>query len=267
MGIGVTGLANALEAMGYAYGSERFLETEAQILHLIQREAYLEGTKLAQEKGSFALFDRGHFLAGEHARTLDTDVQEQIQRYGLRNSHYTSIAPTGTISQTADNVSSSVEPVYRWQQKRDVNMLSGKQTVDLYDYGFSRLGVRGNRAAFGEVTAKQHVDVLVRAQAFTDSAVSKTVNVESSMPWDDFKAIYLRAYELGAKGCTTFNADGKRAGIFHAAPEARDLPFPVVDHSFDYAYVKEENVFDGPMHISTATACFIDPVTGSKTCE
>jgi ribonucleoside-diphosphate reductase alpha chain len=257
MGIGVTGLANTLEAMGYAYGSERFLETEAKILHLIQREAYLEGTRLAQEKGSFTLFDRGYFLAGEHARTLDTDVQDHIQRYGLRNSHYTSIAPTGTISQTADNVSSSVEPVYRWQQKRDVLMLSGKQSVDLYDYGFSRLGIRGKRAAFGEVTAKEHVDVLVRAQAFTDSAVSKTVNVDSSMPWEDFKDIYQRAYSLGAKGCTTFNADGKRMGIFHPAPEPADLPFPAVEIDTKLSLVDN----------SAAGACYFDPVTGRRTCE
>ena len=259
MGIGVTGLANALEACGWAYGSESFLEKEAQILHLIQRESYLTGIQLAREKGHFAMFDKERYLMGAHVKTLDDDIQEQIGMYGIRNSHYTSIAPTGTISQTADNVSSSIEPVYRWQQKRDVIMLAGKQAVDQYDYGFARLRVRGKRAAFGEVTAKEHVDVLVRAQAFTDSAVSKTINTTGAMPWEDFKGVYLSAYEKGAKGCTTFNADGKRAGIFHPAPEPDDLPFPTQPGEATVGYTSPPP----PM----GEACYFDPTTGRRTCE
>jgi ribonucleoside-diphosphate reductase alpha chain len=257
MGIGVTGLANALEACGYAYGSTGFLEQEAKILHLIQRESYLTGTRLAQEKGAFKYYDRDRFMAGMHIKTLDDDVQDQISDFGVRNSHYTSIAPTGTISQTADNVSSSIEPVYRWQQKRDVFMMDGKKPIDLYDYGFSRLGIRGKRAAFNEITAHQHVDVLVRAQAFVDSAVSKTINTNGQMPWEDFKGVYLRAYEKGAKGCTAFNSDGKRAGIFHPAPEPSNLPFPTESEETKLSLNEEY----------AGEACFFDPVTGRRSCE
>jgi ribonucleoside-diphosphate reductase alpha chain len=138
-------------------------------------------------------------------------------------------------------------------------MLSGKQSVDLYDYGFSRLRVRGKRAAFGEVTAQQHVDVLVRAQSYVDSAVSKTINLTGDMPWDDFKGVYRRAYDKGAKGCTTFNADGKRAGIFHPAPEPSDLPFPADAVESKLRLVGEESY--------AGEACYFDPVTGRRTCE
>src|SRR5690606_34299240 len=116
--------------------------------------------------------------------------------------------------------------VYRWQVQRTVNMPEGPVQVDLYDYGFKYLQTRGKRAAFSEVTAKEHVDVLVALQRHTDSAVSKTVNMDGSMPFEDFKQLYVDAYLGGAKGCTTFNSDGKRAGIFKVAPEAGDLAFP-----------------------------------------
>jgi ribonucleoside-diphosphate reductase alpha chain len=258
MGIGVTGLANAIEGFGHPYGSLAFLDMQAKILNLIQRECYLAGVKLAQERGPFAMFEKDRFLAGAHAKTLDSDVREQIARHGLRNSHYTSIAPTGTISQTADNISSSCEPVYRWKQRRDVFMQAGKQAVDLYDYGFAKLKVRGKRAAFGEVTAKEHVDVLVRAQCYVDSAVSKTINVTGAMPWEEFKGVYTLAHSKGAKGCTTFNSDGKRMGIFHQADEPSNLPFPndVTDDTLGLVVGEE-----------AYGACSFDPATGRRTCE
>jgi ribonucleoside-diphosphate reductase alpha chain len=101
------------------------------------------------------------------------------------------------------------------------------------------------------------VDVLVRAQGFVDSAVSKTINTDGSMPWEDFKDVYLRAYKKGAKGCTTFNVDGKRAGIFHPAPEPVDLPFP------SEAEEPTLSLAEG----YAGEACYFDPVTGRRSCE
>ncbi len=255
MGLGVTGLANAAEAMGLPYGSPEFLEFEDKLLAFITRETYLASVDLAKEKGPFPKFERDLYAQGQFIRSLDQDVQDAIFKHGIRNSHLTSIAPTGTISMAADNVSSSIEPVYRWQQERTVLMAAGREQVDLYDYGFGVLQVRGKRTAFGEVSAKEHVDVLTTAQRHVDSAVSKTVNCNGQMPWDDFKGIYLRAYEGGAKGCTTYNEDGKRKGLFKVAPEAKDLPFPQA--MADFAGLPEV----------VGDSCEFDPATGRRSCE
>lgn len=254
MGIGVTGLANCLEAMGYPYGSRMFIEMEDRILHALTRECYIASSHLAVEKGAFPLFDERYF-EGEFFKTLDPDVQELIRKQKLRNSHLTSIAPTGTISMAADNISSSIEPVYRWKQERTVLMASGREQVALYDYGFAKLNVRGRRTSMGEVSAREHVAVLTTAQRHIDSAVSKTVNCDGSMPWEDFKAIYDTAYEYGAKGCTTFNKDGKRAGLFKETPEAIDLPFP---EGFDFGNVQA---------VDPGLTCEFDPATGQRSCE
>jgi ribonucleoside-diphosphate reductase alpha chain len=258
MGLGVTGLANCLEAQGYAYGSPEFLAEEARVLHFINRRLYLASVGLAQEKGSFPLFDRDLFCQGEFVRTLDQDVQDLIFKHGIRNSHLSSIAPTGTISMAADNVSSSIEPVYRWQQERTVLMAGGRQTVDLFDYGFGHLNVRGKRTSMGEVTAEEHVRVLTTAQAHVDSAVSKTINCDGSMPWTDFCGVYDMAYEGGAKGCTTFNKDGKRMGLFKETPEPADLPFPGANSLAMVGFHTDQR--EGP-------TCEVDFATGRRSCE
>lgn len=254
MGLGVTGLANAAEAMGMPYGGQAFLAWQDALLLFITHYVYWASVDLAKEKGAFPLFDAERYCAGNFVKTLDSDLQAAIRKYGIRNSHLTSIAPTGTISLAADNVSSSIEPVYRWHQERTVLMDSGRQTIDLYDYGFGKLGVRGRRTSMGEVTAAEHVAVLTTAQRHIDSAVSKTVNCDKSMPWEDFKGIYLSAYEQGAKGCTTFNKDGKRAGLFKETPEPADLPFPTAVR--DAAGVSDAGL-----------SCEFDPATGRRSCE
>lgn len=257
MGLGVTGLANALEAMGMPYGSHDFLEFEDRLLHFITRHTYLASIELAKEKGAFPLFKDDLYAEGNFIKTLDDDIQEQIFFHGIRNSHLMSIAPTGTISLAADNVSSSIEPVYRWQQDRTIIMNDGKRSVDLFDYGFAQLRVRGRRTSMGEVSAAQHVDVLTTAQRHIDSAVSKTVNCDKSMPWEDFKNIYIHAYENGAKGCTTFNKDGKRMGLFKETPEPADMPFPG----------DNRQAMTGIEIGDVGLSCEFDPATGRRSCE
>jgi ribonucleoside-diphosphate reductase alpha chain len=256
MGLGFTGFANTVEAMGLPYGSKVCLAFETKLMHFFTRYCYLASIKLAREKGAFPLFDREMYCEGSFIKSLDKDVQEALWAYGIRNSHLTSIAPTGTISMSADNVSSSIEPVYKFKQKRTVLMEAGKQEVDLYDYGFANLQVRGRRTSMGEVTAKQHVDVLVTAQRFVDSAVSKTVNCDGSMPWDEFKGIYRVAYEGGAKGCTTFNRDGKRGGLFKEEFEPADLPFPIAKKAEQSGLLEDIGM-----------SCEFDPATGRRSCE
>lgn len=218
MGLGVTGLANAGEAVAGPYGSPKFLAFERRVLTLLRDEAYRASANLAREKGAFPLYDEVRYNDSPFVKNLPEDVRALILKNGIRNSHLTSIAPTGTISMTADNVSSSIEPVYEYVTSRPVNTPDGVAIMTVEDYGAGVLGIAGKRTA--EVTAREHVDVLVAAQEFVDSAVSKTCNVTGEMPWDDFKRIYVDAWERGAKGCTTFNKDGKRAGLLSSGEES-----------------------------------------------
>lgn len=236
MGLGVTGLANAGEALGYAYGTAPFIAWTREVLTVLRDEAYRASARLAESRGAFPLYDEDQYLAGEFARTLPPDVRDLIRSYGIRNSHLTSIAPTGTISLTADNVSSGIEPVYAVEVQRTVNTLDGPQEFRIEDYGAMTFDVREPRTA-AQVTAREHVDVLAAVTPFIDSAVSKTCNVSPDMPWADFKELYMDAWRRGCKGCTTFNPGGKRFGILRA-------PSP-----------KE------------GAACGLDPTTGKGTCE
>lgn len=210
MGLGVMGLANCAEALGHPYGTEKFCQFETAVLGTIRNHSYLASADLAQEKGSFTLYDE-RFLAGKFVKTLPGEVQEVMKKSGMRNSHLTSIAPTGTISMAADNVSSGIEPVFGFKMTRPMNTPTGARVLELEDYGSKFLNTRGKLAKL--VSAEEHVNVLIAAQRTVDSAVSKTINMTGAMPWQDFKDIYKKAWEGGAKGCTTFNSDGKRMAL------------------------------------------------------
>jgi ribonucleoside-diphosphate reductase alpha chain len=238
MGIGPTALANAIEACGYLYGTPAFVDMESELLGTINRHCYLASIELAKEKGTFPLYNETFYPNGEFIGSLDDDVQELIRKHGIRNSHLTSIAPTGTISQYADNVSSGLEPVFAHRLNRNVNTPDGPKAMEIVDYGVRFLNVYGKQS--GEVTADEHVQVLIAAQQHIDSAVSKTCNVNGKMPWADFKSIYMQAWEGGAKGCTTFNQDGQREALLVAAP-TKDMEQGLV--------------------------CKIDPETGRRECE
>lgn len=240
LGIGVTGLANAGEAQGFPYGSDEFLQFERKVLNTILQETYRASALLAKEKGAFPLYDEVKYNAGKFVTAaLDDEVRYLIQKFGIRNSHLTSIAPTGTISMCADNVSSGLEPVFAYASKRPINTPDGTIVYDVNDYGAEVLNVRGRLA--NDVSAAEHVKVLATAQQCVDSSVSKTVNMDGSMPWDAFKDIYKNAYELGCKSCATFNNDGKRGSLLKSA-EDREIPLVV------------------------GSSCEIDPETGRRDC-
>lgn len=236
MGLGVTGVANALEALGYPYGSEPYINAQSRVLEILRDEAYRASVELSKEKVPFPLYNP-EYLDSRFVQTLPKDIGNGIYKYGIRNSHLTSIAPTGTISLAADNVSSGIEPVFAMEQERTIINEDGvtTRTVQLRDYGLERFGVRGRTV--DEVAVEDHVNVLCSAQRYIDSAISKTCNIGSSVTFEQFKSVYIRAYESGAKGCTTFRADGKRFGILKK--------------------VESEE----------AQACYYDPSTGTKSCE
>lgn len=251
MGLGITGLANAAEAMGMPYGSQAFLQFEAQVLEVLRDESYAASVGLAREKGAFPLFDAERYCSGEFIATLPKELQNDIRTHGIRNSHLTSIAPTGTISYCADNISSAIEPVIMYEGSRMMKTGEGQVEITVTDYGYREWGVHGKIADL--VTAQEHVDVLSVAALRVDSAVSKTCNVSPDMPWDQFKGLYTQAWANGAKGCTTFNPGGKRLGIFK--PKR-------VEKSGDNELLLTSN-----MEISEGSSCTFDPMTGRRSCE
>jgi len=241
MGLGVTGLANAAEMLGYSYGSDEFMKFTSRVLETLRDEAYSTSADLAAEKGSFPLYQHDYYTVGNFFKTLPDWVQSKIKAQGIRNSHLTSIAPTGTISLTADNVSSGIEPPFSLFYDRTIQLFDGAKTERVEDYAY-RYGVSGKTA--NEISAQDHLKVLALAQRYIDSACSKTCNVGDHVTFDEFKTLYYDAWKAGCKGITTFRQAGLRYGVLNEVkPE-----------------VANDNATEG------AEACFIDPLTGQKEC-
>ncbi|WP_298726261.1 adenosylcobalamin-dependent ribonucleoside-diphosphate reductase [uncultured Ferrovibrio sp.] len=213
IGLGVTGLGDALIMVGARYGSARSVELIERWMKRLQRAAYLASVDLAKEKGAFPLFDRDAYLSGESIRELDDDVRAAIARHGIRNALLTSIAPTGTISLFADNVSSGLEPVFSFHYTRNVLMPDGsRRTEEVSDYAYRLYRqIKGENAPLTEafvdaqtLSPADHVRVQAAVQKYVDSSISKTINVPEEIDFDAFKDVYLMAYEQGCKGCTTY---------------------------------------------------------------
>ncbi len=211
MGLGITGLANAGEVLGFEYGSPGFINFTKHVLRTLRDRAYTASVVLATEKGAFPLFDADKYLEGAGIKKLPMALQDLIRQHGIRNSHLISVAPTGTISLVADNVSSGLEPVFAYRTDREVQGFDGSESVVLEDYGHRVWNVKGKRSK--DCSVDDHLEVLIAASEFVDSAVSKTCNVGSEVTWEQFKEIYVTAWERGCKGCTTFRAEGKRGSM------------------------------------------------------
>jgi ribonucleoside-diphosphate reductase alpha chain len=249
MGLGITGLGNALSYLGIEYGSEPAKEFTGKLLRFIANRCYMSSVELAMEKGSFPYFNSDLYCRSKFIQKLDPDVQDAIKRYGIRNSHLTSIAPTGTISLTANNVSSGLEPVFSLEYERTVQTPDGPMHEKVQDFGYREWGIKAKTS--GETTVQEHVGMLCAAQEWVDSACSKTCNVGDNVGWDEFKDVYMQAYEGGAKGCTTFRASGKRFGILNAS---------ATEDVIEEKTKEDEVVIEGG-------ACYIDPETGIRSCE
>ncbi|MEL8056378.1 MAG: adenosylcobalamin-dependent ribonucleoside-diphosphate reductase [Pseudomonadota bacterium] len=220
MGLGVTGVANAIEALGHPYGSDEFLRVLDERLEVLANAAYTSSAQLAAEKGAFPRYDAAQFSEAPYVQWLNSDTQKAITEHGLRNSHLISIAPTGTISQCADNVSSGIEPTFALSTKRIIQTDDGPRDVVLQDYAHARDWC--HPTTFDRVSVDDHLKVLAVASAWVDSGVSKTINLPNTVPWDEFKSIYTRAYKLGIKGVTTFvmgNAKGSLLEVAEAQPD------------------------------------------------
>jgi ribonucleoside-diphosphate reductase alpha chain len=249
IGLGVTGLADALIMCGLRYGSSEAVAATEAWLGAMQRAAYLASADLAAEKGAFPLFDRDQYLGGETVAGLDADIRDAIAKHGIRNALLTSVAPTGTISLFADNVSSGLEPVFSFRYTRNVLMPDGsRREEEVTDYAyrvFRRL--RGESAPLPgyfvdaqTLAPEDHLVMQAAVQRYIDSSISKTINVQADIPFERFKDIYAQAYALGCKGCTTYRPNEVTGSVLQARPEAQpeqqsaqgppkqaELPLPV----------------------------------------
>src|SRR4051794_36591732 len=235
IGLGVTGLADALIMCGLRYGSPEAVAATDSWLATIQRAAYLASAQLAAEKGAFPLFDRDKYLEGETVAGLDPEVREAIAKHGIRNALLTSVAPTGTISLLADNVSSGLEPVFSFRYTRNVLMPDGtRREEEVADYAYRLFRhLRGEDAPLPDyfvdaqtLSPDDHVVMQAAVQRHIDSSISKTINVSADIPFEDFKNVYARAYALGCKGCTTYRPNDVTGAVLQVRPEAEAAPRP-----------------------------------------
>ncbi len=227
IGLGVTGLADALIFCRAHYGSAESVALIERWLSLISNTAYVTSAVLAAEKGAFPSFDREEFLTRPFVAKLPEETRALIALHGMRNGLVTSIAPTGTISLFAGNVSSGVEPVFAYAYSRKVLQPDGARSEEaVSDYAY-----RVYREKFGEEAAlpdyfvnaqtlspTDHLAVQAAAQKHIDSSISKTINVPADISFEAFKDVYLKAYEMGCKGCTTYRPNSVTGSVLDAAP-------------------------------------------------
>lgn len=235
LGLGVTGLADALIMCGLKYGSPEAVERTEKWMRVVCGAAYLASIELAKEKGPFPNFDKEKFLASGFMQRMPQAVRERVSKNGIRNALLTSIAPTGTISLYAGNVSSGIEPVFAGSYTRKVLQPDGTRTEErVLDYALQ----------VWEATAKDrpeddpalppayvdaqtldpmaHVRMQAAAQRWVDSSISKTINVPEDISFDEFKDVYLAAYESGCKGCTTYRPNEVTGSVLSVDPKPED---------------------------------------------
>ena len=245
IGLGVTGLADALLMVGEKYGSPKAVELTEKWLHALARVAYLASVDLAKEKGAFPLFDADPFLASGAMVKMDTDVRESIANNGIRNALLTSIAPTGTISLYAGNVSSGIEPVFAYAYNRKVLQKDGSRTEEeVIDYA-----VQMWRDKFGDkelpeyfvnaqtLAPTAHVKMQAAAQKWIDSSISKTINCPEDIDFEEFKNVYLEAFETGCKGCTTYRPNAVTGSVLSVSETSEAAP--ELDNGADVIYMSK----------------------------
>ena len=234
IGLGVTGLADALLMTGLRYGSpEAATQTEAW-MHTVARAAYLASVDLAREKGSFPLFDAEPFLASGTMQAMDEDVRQAIRTHGIRNALLTSIAPTGTISLYAGNVSSGIEPVFAYAYTRKVLQKDGSRTEEeVVDYAVRLWRDLNGDAPLPDhfVNAQtlaplDHVRMQAAAQKWVDSSISKTINCPEDISFDDFAEVYMAAWDQGCKGCTTYRPNAVTGSVLSVSEPAKPQSKP-----------------------------------------
>ena len=249
IGLGVTGLADMLTMLGLTYGHDDAVKFTEDLMRQITEACYWASIELAMEKGSFPLFDADEYLSSDFMLGMDEELRETIRSVGIRNSHLTSIAPTGTISLYAGNVSSGIEPIFAYGYTRKVLQPDGSKIEErVRDYAVALFEKHFYETVYNPgdfkssawsdgylpatfVTAQDlppdaHLRMQAAAQRWIDSSISKTINLPREISFEDFEAVYLRAYDLGCKGCTTYRPNDVTGSVL-AVEEAQPEPIAV----------------------------------------
>jgi ribonucleoside-diphosphate reductase alpha chain len=231
IGLGVTGLADALIMLGLRYGSDASLCSAGEVMRTVCCAAYRQSIELAREKAGFPALDTASYLKSPFVQALPEDIRQGVARHGIRNSHLLAVAPAGTISLLAGNVSSGIEPVFAADQDRTVLNVHGKiHQFRLSDYAVRLWRQRSGRCdelpnalvTAQDLTPEAHIDMQAALQPYVDNSISKTINVPMHTSFNQFAPLYQIAYRKGLKGCTTFRA-GATAGAVIAVPEQPSL--------------------------------------------
>ena len=256
IGLGVTGLADALLMVGQRYGSVEAARITEDWMHAIARSSYLASVDLAQEKGAFPLFDADKYLASGSLQHMDDDVKAAIRTHGIRNALLTSVAPTGTISLYAGNVSSGIEPVFAYAYTRKVLQKDGSRTEEeVVDYAVRLWREKNGDAALPDyfVNAQtlpplDHVRMQAAAQKWIDSSISKTINCPEDISFEDFKEVYMAAWDQGCKGCTTYRPNDVTGSVLSVSESSDKTPSeaPQTHHSHGAEVVYLSEPLDRP---------------------
>jgi ribonucleoside-diphosphate reductase alpha chain len=238
IGLGVTGLADALLMLGLRYGSERAARQTEIWMHKIAVSAYLASVDLAREKGAFPLFDAEKFLASGTMQQMDESVREAIAKHGIRNALLTSVAPTGTISLYAGNVSSGIEPVFAYSYTRKVLQKDGSRSEEeVIDYAVQMWRDQMGDAPLPDhfvnaqtLPPEDHVRMQAAAQKWVDSSISKTINCPEDISFEAFKNVYMQAWESGCKGCTTYRPNDVTGSVLSVSESTDKVPGETPDH-------------------------------------
>ena len=257
IGLGVTGLADALLMLGLRYGDDKAAAQTEAWMKAIARAAYLASVDLAKEKGAFPLFDAEKYLASGNMLQMDEDVRQAIATHGIRNALLTSIAPTGTISLYAGNVSSGIEPVFAYAYTRKVLQKDGSRTEEeVVDYAVKLWRDMKGDAALPEyfvnaqtLAPMDHVKMQAAAQKWIDSSISKTINCPIDISFDDFKDVYMAAFESGCKGCTTYRPNDVTGSVLTVSETSEKTP--ETDKGAEVVYLTEP--LDRPAALEGAT--------------
>ncbi|MEM1078936.1 MAG: adenosylcobalamin-dependent ribonucleoside-diphosphate reductase [Pseudomonadota bacterium] len=266
IGLGVTGLADALLMLGLRYGSEEAARQTERWLHGIARAAYRASVQLAKEKGAFPLFDAEAYLQSGTMQAMDEDVRAEIAEHGIRNALLTSIAPTGTISLYAGNVSSGIEPVFAYSYTRKVLQKDGSRTEEeVVDYAVQMWRDLKGDAPLPDyfvnaqtLAPQDHVRMQAAAQKWVDSSISKTINCPEDISFEAFKDVYMAAWDQGCKGCTTYRPNAVTGSVLSVsespkAEEGSGEVKPVSDARLDGDVVYISDPLDRPQALEGQT--------------